>query len=234
MLSSKKGPDAERDEGGDSSGGTCLSLTGLVLAALGWVGTVACCGLPLWKRTEFSGQTLMVRQTMVEGLWVSCILPGVGKANCRTYGSSGKDVPLDVYVARILTVAAVATSFLGLVVNCAGSRCCSLVGSRALKARLLTASGLSFLASGAAELLAVTWPAYVLATEFYHPLVNEVLAISIGPCIHIGWGSGAVLIAGGSLLALPCCRRQRRRSRDYTSPYSPGRGSEPAAVRNFV
>ncbi|XP_072423536.1 claudin-6-like [Chiloscyllium punctatum] len=239
MLSSKKGPDDEEgDENRPTASGTCLSVVGLILATVGWLASVACCSLPLWKRTEFSGQTLMVRQTMVEGLWVSCILPGVGKANCRTYSGSGKDVPLDVYVGRILTLAAVATAFLGLLVNWAGSRCCSLVGSQETKSRLLTASGLAFLVAGAAQLLAVTWPAYVLATEFHHPLVHEVLAISIGPCIHLGWGAGALLLAGGALLASPCCRRQRRgrrrRSRDYASPYSPG-GREPGtSVRNFV
>ncbi|XP_078394305.1 claudin-6-like [Cetorhinus maximus] len=173
----------------------------------------------------------MIKQKMTEGLWVSCILPGPGKANCRAFSSSGKEVTLDVQIGRILTLTTVTMAFLGLCVNCLGTRCISCVPSQGVKSRLLAASGVVFIVAGAAQLLAVTWPAYVLATDFHHPLVSEVLHISIGPCIYLGWAAGGLLLMGGCLLGCPCCRRCRRP--DYDGQYPAGRGSD-SAGRNFV
>ncbi|XP_072340047.1 claudin-4-like [Scyliorhinus torazame] len=224
---SLQGPRREETEGeGLSHVCVCLQLIGVFLSTLGWLSSVACCILPLWKYTTFSGQTLMIKQKMTEGLWLSCILPGPGKANCRTFSSVGKEVTLDVYIGRILTLATVTMAFLGLFVNCLGARCINCIPSRNAKSRFRTASGVIFIVSGIAQILAVTWPAYVLATEFYHPLVSEVLLVSIGPCIYIGWVAGTLLLLGGCLLGCSCCRRRR-----YN--YPAGRGSDTPG-RNFV
>uniref|UniRef100_UPI00398F30D6 claudin-4-like n=1 Tax=Pristiophorus japonicus TaxID=55135 RepID=UPI00398F30D6 len=210
--------------------GVCLQLTGVCLSALGWLGAVACCALPFWKHTTFLGLG-GIKQKMVDGLWFTCSLPGPGKANCKVFSSSHKDLGLDFYVGRILTLATITMAFLGLLINCLGARCISCVPDKGVKAKLLTASGLIFILAGLAQLLAVSWPAYILATEFYHPLVAEMLVISIGPCIYLGLAAGTLLLLGGCILGCWCCRR--RMSGAEGGRYPPGRGPD-QACKDFV
>ncbi|XP_069785089.1 claudin-9-like [Narcine bancroftii] len=196
-----------------------LQTTGLLLCSLGWAGSLACCVLPFWKATTFSGQNIMTKQRMIEGLWVTCTLPSPGKASCTVYKSSHKELSMDVYAARILCLCCLLSGLLGLVLQCLGSQCTNCVPMPALKSRLLRCSGLLCAFGGLALLVAVSWPGYLLATEFYHPLVSEVLDIKVGPCIYLGLASGASMLLGGCLLGCWCCwRKDERRDRENSVP----------------
>ncbi|XP_072129137.1 claudin i [Mobula birostris] len=179
----------------------------LLLGLLGELGVLACCGLPLWRRTVASGRGLLLRQWTVEGLWASCVLPSPGKANCRQMLTAhGGEIPLDVYASRLLTLTCLLLGLLALILHCLGSGCLRWGPSPVHRPRLLAATAFLYLVASLSMLLAVSWPAFQLATDYQHPLLSEQLEVSLGPCIYLGWANGGVLLLAGMLLGCWGCR----------------------------
>ncbi|XP_072889562.1 claudin i [Hemitrygon akajei] len=179
----------------------------LLLGLLGELGVLACCGLPLWRRTVASGRGLLPRQRSVEGLWVSCVLPAPGKATCRQmWIAHGGEIPLDVFASRLLTLASLLLGLLALSLHCLGSGCLRWGPAPIHRPRLLAVTAFLQLVAALAMLLAVSWPAFLLATDYQHPLLFEQLEVSIGPCIFLGWAAGGLLLLSGMLLGCWGCR----------------------------
>ncbi|XP_055521747.1 claudin-9-like, partial [Leucoraja erinacea] len=174
-----------------------LQCWGLILSLLGWLGGLVCCSLPWWKEILFRGSGLLLRHRSVEGLWITCSLPGKGKANCRLHSVPDADLPLDVRASRALTLACLVSGLLGLVLQILGSRWCSCVSGNGTKRRLAAGGSCLCALAGLALLLAVSWPAFILATEFDHPMITESLDVSLGACIYLGWAAGGALLLGG-------------------------------------
>ena len=65
-----------------------MQLGGLVLAVLGWLGSILTCALPMWKVTAFIGYNIVVAQVFWEGLWMNCVYESTGQMQCKVYDLS--------------------------------------------------------------------------------------------------------------------------------------------------
>ncbi|KAM9584055.1 claudin-9 [Trichechus inunguis] len=212
-----------------------LELLGMTLAALGWLGTLVSCVLPLWKVTAFIGNSIVVAQVVWEGLWMSCVVQSTGQMQCKVYDSL-LALPQDLQAARALCVITLLLALLGLLVAITGAQCTTCVEDEGAKARIMLTAGAILLLSGVLVLIPVCWTAHVIIQDFYNPLVAEALKWELGASLYLGWAAAALLMLGGGLLCCTCPPPQVDRPRGPRLGYSiPSRsGTSGLDKRDYV
>ncbi|XP_001509958.1 claudin-3 [Ornithorhynchus anatinus] len=186
-----------------------LELTGVALAVLGWLGTILCCSLPMWKVTAFIGSSIVTAQTIWEGLWMNCVVQSTGQMQCKVYDSL-LALPQDLQAARALLVVAIILGVLGLLVSLVGAQCTNCVQDETAKAKITIVSGVVFLLTGVLTLIPVSWSANTIIRDFYNPLVVEAQKREMGAGIYIGWAAAALLLLGGGLLCCSCPPKDKK------------------------
>uniref|UniRef100_A0A8D0H778 Claudin n=1 Tax=Sphenodon punctatus TaxID=8508 RepID=A0A8D0H778_SPHPU len=210
-----------------------LEIGGVSLAVLGWLGSILCCGLPMWRVTAFIGQTIVTAQIMWEGLWMNCVVQSTGQMQCKVYDSM-LALPQDLQAARALLVIAIILGVLGLLIFLIGAQCTRCVEDETTKAKITIVSGVIFLLTGIMTLIPVSWSANTIIRDFYNPLVPEAQKRELGASLYIGWAAAALFLFGGALLCCSCPPRDE----NYTPAkvaYSAPRSTVPSYdKRNYV
>ncbi|TSL04274.1 Claudin-4 [Bagarius yarrelli] len=178
-------------------------ILGLVLALIGFVGTVVICGLPAWKMSAFIGANIVTFQVYWEGLWMDCVVQTTGQMQCKVYDSL-LILPVHLQAARGLIIVALVVGILGIIIAIIGGKCTSFVQEENAKAKISTVSGIIFIIAGILVLIPVCWTASAVIRDFYNPAILEGQKKELGPCLYIGFGCSALLIAGGALLCSSC------------------------------
>uniref|UniRef100_A0A3Q3E4J3 Claudin n=1 Tax=Labrus bergylta TaxID=56723 RepID=A0A3Q3E4J3_9LABR len=65
----------------------CLEFLGLALCVTGSLFGMVACGLPTWKVTAFIDSNIVVAQTIMDGLWMSCVVQSTGQMQCKFHDS---------------------------------------------------------------------------------------------------------------------------------------------------
>uniref|UniRef100_A0A8B9JQS0 Claudin 4 n=1 Tax=Astyanax mexicanus TaxID=7994 RepID=A0A8B9JQS0_ASTMX len=99
-----------------------LEIVGITLAVLGWLLTIVCCVLPMWRVTAFIGTNIITAQVYWEGIWMSCVVQSTGQMQCKVYDSL-LALPQDLQAARALTVTAIVLGILALLISMVGAKC---------------------------------------------------------------------------------------------------------------
>ncbi|XP_068102787.1 claudin-4-like [Hyperolius riggenbachi] len=211
---------------------TGLQLLGMVLALIGWVGSIVTCALPMWKVTAFIGNNIVVAQIIWEGLWMNCIVQSTGQMQCKVYDSM-LALPQDLQAARALTVICILVAILALLIGIIGAKCTNCVEEENTKARVTMVAGVIFLVAGVLLLIPVCWSANTIIRDFYNPLVVEAQKRELGASLYIGWASAALMILGGGLLCCSCPKKTEvAYSARYTAATSQARSDYPN--KNYV
>ncbi|XP_004840101.1 claudin-3 [Heterocephalus glaber] len=215
-----------------------LEITGSALAALGWVCTIICCALPMWRVTAFIGSTIITAQTTWEGLWMNCVVQSTGQMQCKVYDSL-LALPQDLQAARALIVVAILLAAFGLLVALVGAQCTNCVEDETAKAKITIAAGVVFLLAALLTLIPVSWSANSIIRDFYNPLVPEAQKRELGAGLYVGWAASALLLLGGGLLCCSCPPRQKYSTSKivYSAPRSVGPGTGTSAAydrRDYV
>ncbi|XP_036374963.1 claudin-like protein ZF-A89 [Megalops cyprinoides] len=178
-------------------------ILGFALAALGFVGTIAACALPMWKVSAFIGSNIVMAQIFWEGLWMNCVAQSTGQMQCKAYDSI-LALPQDLQAARALVVVSIAVAVVAALLGVAGAHCTTFIRDPASKGRVGVGSGVAFIAAGVLCLIPVCWSASSIITGFYNPLASNAQRGELGAAIYIGWGAGALLVLGGGLICSSC------------------------------
>ncbi|XP_060790894.1 claudin-4-like [Neoarius graeffei] len=198
-----------------------LQLVGLVLALVGFVGTILICGLPAWKTSAFIGANLVIFQVFWEGLWMDCVVQTTGQMQCKVYDSL-LILPVHLQAARGLIIAAIIVGIIGIIITVIGGKCTNFVQDESTKAKIVMASGIIFIITGILVLIPVCWTTNAVVRRFYNPAVMDGRKRELGPCLYISFVSAALLIAGGALLCTSCPPKD---DTDYHVKYSQARSS---------
>ncbi|XP_006033848.1 claudin-4 [Alligator sinensis] len=204
-----------------------LQVLGIALSVIGWLGTILCCGLPMWRVTAFIGNNIVVAQIIWEGLWMDCVVQSTGQMQCKVYDSM-LALPQDLQAARALVVIAIVLAVLGILLAIAGGKCTNCVEDESSKAKIMIVSGIIFIIAGLMILIPVSWSANNIIRDFYNPLVTEAQKRELGASLYIGWAASALLFIGGGLL---CCNCPPKNEKPYSAMYTVAR-SVPAS--NYV
>ncbi|XP_027560779.1 claudin-3-like [Neopelma chrysocephalum] len=172
----------------------------LVTAVVGWVATILTCALPMWRVTNCLGSNSIGSQSYSDGLWVTCANDGTAQSQCRYYSSLLEITP-DLQVARVLVVAALITTFAGILIALARGAFSSCMGGGGNKGAYISVTGALFVASAVLLLVAVSWTTSNIVNNSYTPTGPEAVSREVGAAIYIGFIATALLLAGGIALS---------------------------------
>ncbi|KAE8622426.1 hypothetical protein XENTR_v10005239 [Xenopus tropicalis] len=204
-----------------------LQVLGIALSVIGWLGTVICCALPMWRVTAFIGNNIVVAQIIWEGLWMNCVVQSTGQMQCKVYDSL-LALPQDLQAARALVVIAVIVAVLALLMAIIGGKCTNCVEDESSKAKVMIVAGVVFIVAGVLTLIPVSWSANNIIRDFYNPLVVDAQKRELGASLYIGWAAAALLMLGGAML---CCNCPPRDQKPYSAKYTAARSG---ATSNYV
>ncbi|XP_067348420.1 claudin-3-like isoform X2 [Channa argus] len=173
-----------------------LELTGITLSVLGWVLSVISCALPMWRVSAFIGANIVTAQVYWEGLWMNCVFQSTGQMQCKVYDSM-LALPQDLQVARALTVVSIIVGLVALLIAMVGAKCTNCIEDESTKARVMAASGGTFITSSLCQLVPISWSANTIVVEFYSPVVLSGQKMEIGPHSVMSMGMEILGIALG-------------------------------------
>ncbi|CAL8280620.1 unnamed protein product [Arctogadus glacialis] len=206
-----------------------LQLMGVLLAFVGWVGTIATCAMPMWRVTAFVGANIVTAQTIWEGLWMTCVVQSTGQMQCKIYDSM-LALSSDLQAARAMVIVSVVVGVFGALTAIMGGKCTNCMEDPTAKAKACVVSGVIFLISAFLVLIPVSWSAHTIIRDFYNPLVNAAQRRELGASLYLGWGSAGLLLLGGGLLCNNCPPKENR---PYTAAkFAPPRSA--SANRDYV
>ncbi|XP_037323509.1 claudin-4-like [Pungitius pungitius] len=168
-----------------------LQIMGVLLAFIGWLGTIIACIMPMWRVTA---------EVIWEGLWMNCVIQDMGQMQCRVYDSM-LPLPQDLQAARAMLVISVIIGVFGVLMPVVGGNCTICMEDEAAKATACIASGVIHILEAFLIMVPVSWTAHAVLNE---PLGYAAQSSELGPAIYIGWGSAALLLLGGGLLCNNC------------------------------
>ncbi|CAL8365323.1 unnamed protein product [Lota lota] len=175
-------------------------VVALLLAIIGFLGTIVICGLPMWKVTAFVGANIITAQVFWEGLWMNCVVQSTGHSQCKAYDSL-LALPQDLQASRALVCVSIAVSAAAIGLTVTGARCTNFLrhdGHR--KTSVGIAAGVTFIVAGVLVLVPVCWTANTVVQDFYNPVLVDAQRREIGASLYIGWAASVLLVLGGGLL----------------------------------
>lgn len=194
-------------------------ILGLVLAIIGFLGSIVICALPTWKVTAFIGANIVTAQVIWEGLWMNCVTQSTGQMQCKIYDSL-LALPQDLQAARALVIIAIIAGVFGILLGVVGGKCTNFVEEEREKSKVAIASGIMFIIAGLLVLIPVCWTANTIIRDFYNPIMTNAQRRELGASLYIGWGSAGLLFLGGALLCSSCPPRDEN---DYDVKYAKAR-----------
>ncbi|KAK7925371.1 hypothetical protein WMY93_007681 [Mugilogobius chulae] len=117
-----------------------LEIVGVTLSTLGWILSIVCCALPMWRVSAFIGANIVTAQVYWEGLWMSCVFQSTGQMQCKVYDSM-LALPQDLQAARALSVVSIIVGILALLIATVGAKCTNCIPDEGAKARVMATSG---------------------------------------------------------------------------------------------
>ncbi|XP_040006491.1 claudin-4-like [Xiphias gladius] len=182
-----------------------MQMLASALCLLGWAGVIISCILPMWRVTAFVGSTIVTSQTIWEGIWMTCVVQSTGQIQCKPYESL-LALSADLQAARALTVLAITTGGIGLILAFVGGKCTRFLDEEGggVKGKVAVAAGAVLIATGLLCLIPTSWAAGAVVSKFYSASIDAQRR-EIGACLYIGWGASILLILGGGLFISSTC-----------------------------
>ncbi|XP_037604255.1 claudin-4-like [Sebastes umbrosus] len=193
-----------------------IQIMGVLLAFIGWLGTIITCAMPMWRVTAFVGANIVTAQVIWEGLWMTCVVQSTGQMQCKVYDSM-LALPQDLQAARAMVVISVIVGVFGVLMAVVGGKCTNCMEEEVAKAKACIVSGVVFIISALLIMIPVSWSAHAVIRDFYNPMVIAAQRRELGAALYIGWGSAGLLLLGGGLLCNNCPPKEKRH------PYIPAK-----------
>ncbi|KAM8899308.1 claudin-like protein ZF-A89 [Spinachia spinachia] len=203
-----------------------LQVMAIFLAAVGFIGAIIACALPMWKVSAFIGSNIVEAQTYWEGLWMNCVMQSTGQMQCKIYPSM-LALAIDLQAARALMVLSILVSLMGLLLAVVGGKCTNCIEDDEAKRKVAVAAGVFCIVGGILCLVPASWAANEVIRNFYNPVMLEARKRELGASLFIGWGSAGLLLVGGALL---CCQCRQREDDRYSVQYSAPRKASSGAA----
>ncbi|KAG7243199.1 hypothetical protein INR49_015901 [Caranx melampygus] len=105
-----------------------LQIIGILLACIGWLGTIITCATPMWKVTAYIGGNIVTSQVIWEGLWMNCVKQSTGQMQCKVYNPL-LALPSELQAARTMVVIAVIAGVFGVLMAVVGGNDLLLTGT---------------------------------------------------------------------------------------------------------
>ncbi len=136
---------------------------------------------------------------------MTCVVQSTGQIQCKPYESL-LALSADLQAARALTVLAITTGSIGLILAFIGGKCTRFLDEEGggVKSKVAVAAGAVLIATGLLCLIPTSWAAGAVVRKFYSASIDAQRR-EIGACLYIGWGASILLILGGGLFISSAC-----------------------------
>lgn len=181
-----------------------LELLGVFLSLTAWLCSLTTTLMSCWLTLTTD---LLQAEIYQLGLWETCVVQEQGVLQCRPYDSL-LGLPPDIRLARILMLATLATSLMGLTLAIPGIYVVNgCRGTETLKAKrtLKMLGGMLCLAAGILCLVPVSYVAHLTILKFFDESLPDVVPRwEFGDALFWGWGSSFLHLVAGALLLTSC------------------------------
>ncbi|XP_033833889.2 claudin-4 [Periophthalmus magnuspinnatus] len=215
--------DAQKREGATMAS-QGLQILGVLLAFIGWLGTIITCAMPMWRVTAFVGANIVTAQVIWEGLWMTCVVQSTGQMQCKVYDSL-LALPQDLQAARAMVIISIIVGIFGVLTAIVGGKCTNCIEDEASKAKTCIVSGVIFIIAAFLIIIPVSWSAHAVIRDFYNPILTQAQRRELGASLYIGWGAAGLQLLGGGLLCNNCPPKEGR-------PYMPAKFIPARSISN--
>lgn len=186
-----------------------IQILGVMLAMIGWLGTIITCGLPMWRVTAFVGANIVTAQIIWEGLWMNCVVQSTGQMQCKVYDSM-LALSQDLQASRAMSIIAIILAILAIMISIMGAKCTNCIEDEASKAKVMIVAGVLFILAGVLQLIPAAWVANQTIRDFYNPMLNAAQQRELGASIYIGFAAAAMMLIGGAMLCCTCPPKEKK------------------------
>ncbi|KAH0624874.1 hypothetical protein JD844_032745 [Phrynosoma platyrhinos] len=206
-----------------------LQTVALLLVSIGMVGTFTVTLMPQWKVSAFTGNNIIVFETIWEGLWMVCV-SHIRKYQCKFYESM-LALPMAFEASRGLMCTACVLSVIAFLIAVSGMKCMQCPGNdEQTKRKILLTAGVIFLLTGIIVLIPVSLIANNIIKDFYNPVNQVARKRELGAALYIGWITSGFLITGGAIFCSFCSCPEKPGRHRYSAPTS-HRLNKPECIR---
>ncbi|XP_007443521.1 claudin-7-like [Python bivittatus] len=208
-----------------------LQLLGFTLCLLGVIANLTSTILPQWRVSSFAEGSIITAQSYQLGLWMECVWQSTGQLQCKIFDSMFSLSPA-MQATRALMVISIILGVIGGGIATMGMKCTHCGDdNKVTKARIAMTGGLVFIVGGLASLVACSWMAHQIITDFYNPMSPTNKRYEMGASVYLGWAGAALLLLGGGLLACSCPGDSGYKGRQYPQGKPV---SKPPSSREYV
>uniref|UniRef100_A0AAY4EHF3 Claudin n=1 Tax=Denticeps clupeoides TaxID=299321 RepID=A0AAY4EHF3_9TELE len=177
-----------------------LEVVALSLGFLGLVMAYICIQDSYWRESSDDG-SVIITSKFYANLWMTCATDSTGACNCYEFQSM-LALPGLIQACRALMITSIVLGIFGVSATLMGMQCSKVGGDNyILKGKISVVAGVLFILQGLCTMVAVSWYAYDITSEFFDPLF-EGTKYEIGGSLYIGWVSSLLALSGGALLLL--------------------------------
>ncbi|XP_010010226.1 PREDICTED: claudin-15-like [Nestor notabilis] len=202
---------------------SCLQICALLLSLAGFTILLVTTMSNRWKTSDI-GTLLVTTDWISEGLWMDCAVTAVRSVQCKKFLymlSSGTYVQ----ACRALMIASVLLGFIAAVLSLLGLKCSNIgLSDEDGKMKFAVTGGFLFILGGLCAMVAVSWYAAMITTQFFDPLYAGT-KYELGDALYLGWAGSVLCMLGGILLTCSC---KQKKNQDYSFnkyPYSAGQAA---------
>ncbi|NWR61629.1 CLD19 protein, partial [Bucorvus abyssinicus] len=146
-----------------------------------------------------------------EGLWMDCAVAAFGLIQCKKflYMMSSET---HIQACRALMITSILLGFIATVLSLLGLKCTNVgLSDEDAKMKFAVTGGFLFILGGLCSMVAVSWYAAMVTTQFFDPLYAGT-KYELGDALYLGWAGSVLYMLGGILLTCSC---KGKKKQDY-------------------
>ncbi|NXJ89882.1 CLD19 protein, partial [Corythaixoides concolor] len=163
-----------------------------------------------WKISD-TATGLVTTDWVSEGLWMDCAVTAFGSIECKKFLYM---LSSDTYIqaCRALMITSIVLGFIATVLSLLGLKCTNIgFSDEDVKIKFTVTGGFLFIFGGLCSMVAVSWYAAMVTTQFFDPLYAGT-KYELGDALYLGWAGSVLYMLGGILLTCSC---KRKKKQDY-------------------
>uniref|UniRef100_A0A8C6XAR1 Claudin n=1 Tax=Naja naja TaxID=35670 RepID=A0A8C6XAR1_NAJNA len=140
-----------------------------------------------------------------EGLWMNCEATSLGFIQCNTLYIMLSSNTF-IQICRALMITSLVLGICGILLALLSLKCPQLdFSDEKTKGRISMMSGMVFALAGLSSMVAISWYAVNIITEFFDPFYAGT-KYEMGYALYLGWTGSLLSIVGGILLTRSSCK----------------------------
>ncbi|NXC49986.1 CLD19 protein, partial [Penelope pileata] len=187
-----------------------LQICALLLALAGLTVLLLTTMSNRWKISNTTAM-LVPAEWISEGLWMDCGVTDFGSIQCKKFPYMLSS-DIHIQACRALVIVSILSGFIAAVFSLLGLKCTNIgLSDEDGKMKVVVTGGFLFFLGGLCSMVAVSWYAAMITTQFFSPLYAGT-KYELGDALYLGWAGSVLCMLGGIFLMCSC---KGKKSQEY-------------------